>query len=326
LGDRWPFRPHRHGFDHFYGVLYSHDMTLPVVHWPPIRLFRNDVIIESPVKQRLLTQRFTKEALRFIEENQSRPFLLYLAYTMPHLPWSASPGFVGKSKRGLYGDAVQEIDWSVGEILDDLSRRGLTEDTAVFFLSDNGPQIATPGRGGITGGLRGGKGTAWEGGIRVPCIVRAPGRVLAKSVLGGMASIMDLFPTVIRWAGAKLPDDRAVDGVDLTEFLQGKAPEARHDLGIYHLGRLFAVRSGEWKLHFMKIEPDKKGVLTEPIPCRPPELYSLAKDPAERNNVYRDYPQVAARLAATAEDLRSSVTPGRLPPSRLRSLFPKKVK
>lgn len=323
LGDRQPYRPNRHGFDYFYGLLYSNDMTLPVVHWPPIRLFRNETPIESPVKQPTLTQRFTHEALQFVDRNKDSPFFLYLAYSMPHLPWSASDGFAGKSKHGLYGDAVEEIDWSVGEILKRLSLHGLDRDTMVVFCSDNGPEMATPSPGGSTSGLRGGKGTAWEGGVRVPGIIRWPARLPTGSVQSGITSLMDIFATAVKAAGVDW-DDPVVDGVDLTPFLAGKATSPRSTLCHFHKGNLFAIRNGRWKLHFLKIEVDKKGRLGNIVRCDPPELYDLENDPGETRNLSAENRDVAASLSRLADGFRSSIAVGHLPPSPLRSLLPKK--
>ncbi|MGH9632811.1 MAG: sulfatase family protein, partial [Bryobacteraceae bacterium] len=195
LGDRPPYRPNRHGFEHFYGLLYSNDMMLPIVEWPPIKLFNDRTVIESPVEQSSLTQRFTGEAIRFIDANKDNPFFLYLPYTMPHLPWSASANFVGKSAHGLYGDMVEEIDWSAGEVLKALARNGVDKDTVVVFLSDNGPELITPAPGGSAGPFRGGKGSTWEGGVRVPCIIRWPGTVPNGVERDGICSTMDLFAT-----------------------------------------------------------------------------------------------------------------------------------
>jgi len=321
LGDRPAFRPNRHGFDYFYGLLYSNDMTLPLVHWPAIKLFRNTTPIESPAMQRTLTQRFTGEALQFIEGAGNDPFLLYLAYSMPHLPWSASKDFAGKSKHGLYGDAVEEIDWSVGEMMQRISRQGLERDTLIVFASDNGPELAAPGPGGSAGGLRGGKGTTWEGGLRVPGILRWPGRLPAGSTAAGVCSLMDIFATAAVAGGADL-GSRVVDGVDLMPYLEGRSPSPRSALCHFHRGTLFAIRHERWKLHFVKIDPGPKGRLKPAVACSPPELYDLVSDPGETRNVSAVHPEVADRLQRLAESHRASIAAGRPPPSALRSLLP----
>jgi arylsulfatase A-like enzyme len=321
LGDRLRHRPNRHGFDYFYGLLYSHDMTLPLVHWPPVRLFRNDTPIESPAKLPSLTQRLTQEAVDFIENNRDKPFLLYLPYTMPHLPWSASSGFAGKSEYGPYGDAVEEIDWSVGNVVECLSRHGLEKDTVVVFASDNGPELATPAPGGSTGGLRGGKGSAWEGGVRVPCIVRWPDRVPAGSVSSGLSCVMDLFATFTHLAGAHVPEEVAIDGLDLSEFLQGRYESPRTALCHFRNGRLFAVRDGPWKLHLMKVERGRKGGLKEPVICNPPELYNLNDDPQESRDLAAEYPGLAEQFEHLGQSYLRAIGAGERAPRHLRSLL-----
>jgi arylsulfatase A-like enzyme len=324
LGNRLPYRPMQHGFDEFYGLLYSNDMTLPLVKWPPVKLFHGGRVIESPVRQSTLTQRLTGEAMRFIQENRQNPFLLYLPYTMPHLPWSASPQFAGKSAYGPYGDAVEEIDWGVGQILSELARHGLEEDTMVAFLSDNGPELQVPAPGGSAGGLRGGKGSTWEGGVRVPCVVRWPGRVAAGKVRPGIAGVADLFTTYVHAGGGELPRDHVVDGRNLLPFLEGKS-ESPHQDHYYFLGRnLAAVRSDEWKMHLFKREQRRKGGYRDPVPCNPPELYNLARDPGETRNLYGEHPEIVDRLFNVAGQLQRSIVAGPVPPPYWRSLFPGK--
>lgn len=323
LGNRPPYRPTKHGFDHFYGLLYSNDMTLPVVHWPPIKLFRGDRPVESPVEQRTLTARLTAEALRFIAGSRSDPFLMYVPYTMPHLPWTASSDFAGKSAYGAYGDAVEEIDWSVGEILKALARHGLDEDTVVIFLSDNGPEVATPRPGGSTGGLRGGKGATWEGGVRVPCVIRWPGQVPAGIVRPGITCIMDLFATALELARVDVPRDHAVDGRNLMPFLKGEAPPPHSEHYYYRGKRLFAVRSGAWKLHLWRMQTGKHGKYRRAVMCDSPELYNLEKDPGERQDVAGKNHDLVARLRRLAADFEGAMEPGKPPPPQWRSVLPR---
>jgi arylsulfatase A-like enzyme len=323
LGDRRRHLPTRHGFERFYGLLYSNDMTLPVVHWPPIKLFRDEKPVESPVKQSMLTQRFTSEALRFFEASKDEPFLLYLAYTMPHLPWSASEQFAGKSNYGRYGDAVEEIDASVGELLKGLKRLGLDENTLVVFCSDNGPELVTPGPGGSTGGLRGGKGSTWEGGVRVPCVVRWPGRVPAGRVERGISSLMDLFTTCVGLAGAQLPHDHVLDGLDLAPFLEGKSASPRSYICHYRGRQLFAIRLGEWKLHFRKVVQGRRGRIKDTVPCEPLELYNLEADPEEARQVAGGHSDIVARLTDLAGEHQKYVAAGRPAPPPWRSLLPR---
>jgi arylsulfatase A-like enzyme len=322
LGDRPQYRPNRHGFDYFYGLLYSNDMTLPVLGWPPIKLFRNGDVIESPVKQSTLTRRLRNEALEFIEANKSNPFLLYLAHTMPHLPCSTSPEFAGQSRQGCYGDAVQEIDEAMGEILGALARHGLEDNTLVVFSSDNGPAVAIQGPGGSTGGLRGGKGSTWEGGVRVPCVVRWPQHIPGGSVLPGVSCLMDLFATAVALAGVQLPSGYAVDGLNLMPFLEGRSGSPRSRYCYYHADRLFAVRLENWKAHFWKAAAGKKGRYTTAVRCEPPELYDLKEDAAESRDLSGKQPEVVARLTRLAGEVNGSIVAGRLPPPHWRSLLP----
>ena len=322
LGDLPPYRPNRHGFDEFYGLLYSNDMTLPVVHWPAMRLYQNDEVIESPVKQRTLTERFTQRAVQFIESNAHCPFLLYLPYTAPHLPCAAAPSFAGKSGYGCYGDVVEELDSSVGKILSVVRARGLEQDTIVMFSSDNGPEVATRGPGGSTGGLRGGKRSTWEGGVRTPCIVRLPGRIPAGSVRTGITSLLDVFTTVLNSTGTPVPEDRAIDGLDLSAFLEGRSPSPRETFAYYRGKTIFAVRSRQWKIHFWKMTPGPRGRYTRVARCKPVELYDLESDPAESRNVAADHPSVVADLQRLRERFVESVVPGKPAPPRWRSLLP----
>jgi arylsulfatase A len=323
LGSRPPYRPNRHGYDYFYGLHHSHDMTLPMIHWPAIRLFRNEQVIESPAIHATLTRRFTQEATHFIEQNRNNPFFLHLPYTAPHLPWGASAEFTGKSKYGAYGDMVEEIDWSVGEILNALSRHGIDKRTAVFFLSDNGPELAAPGPGGSAGILRGGKGSTWEGGVRVPCVIRWPARVPAGNALAGITCTMDLYATILEAAGATVPLEYVVDGRSLWLYLAGESGPPRSTFFYYHGKLLVAVRADEWKLHLHKMPIRKRTVNADPVPCHPPELYNLKSDPGETRMVTKEHPEVAARLSGLGEDFRNSFIPGRTAPPRWRSVLPR---
>jgi arylsulfatase A-like enzyme len=324
LGDRPAYVPNKHGFDYFYGLHYSNDMTLPIVDWPPLKLFRNGQIIESPVKQSTLTRRYTDEAISFIQRNTNKPFFLYLAYTMPHVPLAVSKPFRGKSSYGRYGDAVTEIDWSAGQIMKALKSRGLDSNTVVVFTSDNGAAIRTKllAHAGSEGPFRSGKGTTWEGGVRVPCIIRWPGHLPAGVTLSGITSLMDIFPTFVDIAGGKLPSDRTIDGKSLVDYLEGKS-ECPNDRFFYYSGRrLFAVRVGDWKLNLIKRERTNEGHLTPPVYCHPPELYNLASDPGEHHDVANGNQAIVDRLAKAALDFQSSMVPGKLPPPYWRTLVP----
>lgn len=324
LGDFLRYGPNRHGFEYFYGLHYSNDMTLPVVDWPPLRLYRNEKVIESPARQDTLTRRYTQQAIAFIERNKAKPFFLYLPDTMPHVPLAVSSNFRGKSSYGLYGDAVEEIDWGVGQILKLLKARGLDQKTLVIFTSDNGPAIRTRfvAHAGSAGLLRGGKGTTWEGGTRVPCIARWPGHIPAGLKLSGIASLMDIFPTFVDAAKGSLPRDRIIDGKSLLPFLEGKAPSPDHEFFYYSGRRLFAVRVDDWKLHFIKRKRGPRGHLSTPVYCHPPELYNLIKDPAEQHDVASDHADIVKRLSQIALEFQAHMIPGKLPPPFWETFLP----
>lgn len=314
LGDLPRFRPTRHGFDYFYGLLYSNDMTLRPPNFSRLWLWQNNEAIESPVVQQTLTKRYTKEAITFMEKNKTRPFFLYLAHTMPHVPLHASAEFRNRSTRGLYGDVVEEIDWSVGEIVKALQRMGLAERSLVVFTSDNGPAIERGAFGGSAGALRGGKQTVWEGGVRVPFIACWPGRLPAGSIRHGVATAMDLFPTLAELAGARNLKDRSIDGRSIINMLVGKQ-ESPHSNVYCFLGKnLAAIRSGPWKLHLFKSELQLNG-LRKPVPCDPPELYNLDDDPSERRNVSKTNPALVKQLSVQAQQFEITIVPGQLLPS-----------
>lgn len=322
LGDRRRYRPTRHGFDDFFGILYSHDMTLPLVGLPQLKLIRGEKPVESPLEQRRLTEKLTGEAVGFIARNRENPFFLYLSYHLPHVPWLPSQEFRARSAYGRYGDTVEEMDASAGEVLRALDRYGVAENTVVLFTSDNGPELNTSTPGGTTGGLRGGKATTWEGGVRVPCVVRWPGRIPRGVTLDGITSIMDIFPTLLEMAGGSVPDDRPIDGMDLTHYLTGSGSCPRNSLFFYQADRLFAVRSESWKLHFFKRERRRSGGWKQAVRCDPPELYNLRLDPGEQHNVSRENPEVVDRLTRMADEFHASISPGRLPPPQWRSVLP----
>lgn len=321
LGDEPEFLPTRQGFDRYFGVPYSNDMRI----WregksgPP--LMRDEDVIEHPADQATLTQRYTKEAVRFLEENKERPFFLYLPHTMPHIPLFASPGFRGKSARGLYGDVIQEIDWSVGQILGTLKRLGIDEDTLVLFTSDNGPWLSVGKRGGSAKPLRDGKFTTFEGGMRVPCIARWPGTIPAGTECREIAATIDVLPTFAALAGVSRRSEHEIDGKDVSALLKG-TPDAQtpHDAYFY---RLDAVRSGPWKL-MARGRSTIKGVKAGPFPA----LYHLGRDVGESRNVAAEHPKVVARLRQLLrdhrKDLRTHARPvGQAEPPMVRGSGPK---
>jgi len=304
LGDAPAFSPIRHGFDSYFGIPYSNDMK-------PTPLMRGEEVIEEPAVQETLTERYTEESVRFITENRDRPFFLYLPHSMPHVPLHVSDRFRGKSAGGLYGDVIECIDWSVGQILDTLSSLGIDENTLVVFTSDNGPWYMCGERGGLATPLRAGKGTTYEGGMREPCIMRWPGRIPAGSVCSELTTTMDLLPTFAKLAGGAAPTDRIIDGKDIWPMMSGQ-PGARSPYEVfyyYYANELHAVRSGPWKLRL------KNTLQHEDIYYRGKDrdafvreaLYNLDTDPGEQKSVLKDHRDIAKRLHALADKAREDL-------------------
>ncbi len=287
LGDQPEFLPTRHGFDYYFGVPYSNDMgkmDRPIQHrYPPTPLLRNEQVIEMEPDQRYITRRYTEEALKFIEANREKPFFLYLPHSMPHWPQYSSKNFAYQSRNKSWGDSVEEIDWSTGQILDKLTELDLDDNTFVVFASDNGGAIQ---HGAKNGPLRGGKGSTWEGGQRVCCVARWPGRITPNSVTDSVAVTFDLLPTIARLAGAELSSDRKIDGRDLAGVLFDKKRSPHEAFYYYFRGHINAVRVGPWKL-FIKRKQKK---------LDQPELYNLNDDIGEKTNVAMDNPAVIERL------------------------------
>jgi len=296
LGDRERFLPTNHGFDSYLGVPYSNDMG--AAHsdgqYRELPLLRDTETVEAPVDQDTLTRRYTEEALSFVETHRDEPFFLYLPHTMPHVPLHASEGFAGESYAGDYGDTVEEIDWSVGRLLDRLDELGLSEDTLVLFASDNGPWLEKGVDGGDAGPLRGGKFETWEGGVRVPAIARWPGEIPAGTVCRELVTAMDLLPTAAALADADRPDDRPIDGEDVRALLRNpEGADSPHDYYAYRDagGDVHAVRDAAgWKLH------RDRG-----------ELYYLPEDVGERHDRYEDRPAVVERLQRALDRIEADV-------------------
>ena len=299
--------PTSRGFDSYFGLPYSNDMIPPWVKTEvPLHLYRDTEIVERASDQSQLTPRYTGEAVKFIRSSKEAPFFLYVPYAMPHLPVSAPAGRVGRSRAGIYGDTIETLDWSAGEIMKALRDEGLERNTMVVFCSDNGPwhnlparmlaQGVEPWHTGTKGMLRGAKGTTYEGGIRVPGIFRWPGTIPAGQSSADLASTLDLFPTIARAAGAAVPDDRVYDGHDLLPALRSGGATPRQDF-YYCLGRVLeGVREGSWKYRFARVPSDIDGADTGQAPAA--QLFHLDWDPAEQYNLAGRYPEVAARLAA----------------------------
>ncbi|MBD3268200.1 sulfatase-like hydrolase/transferase [bacterium] len=296
------YMPTSRGFDHYYGLLYSNDMIPPWVNTDkPLKLYRDLKPVEHPVDQSTLTERYTREAVKFIRDAKDDPFFLYLPYAMPHLPISASSR-KGTSRAGLYGDVIETIDWSVGTILNTLMVEGLDEDTMVVFTSDNGPWLNLPSRMlqdgvkpwhcGFKNLLRGHKGNTYEGGLREPCIFRWPGTIPAGQTSADMACTMDIFATILETSGVGIPQDRVIDGMNILPFLKGQSPSPRKEFYYSRGDRLEAVREGPWKLRMSRtLRNDlKKG---DPLP---PELFQLDWDPAEQYNMAGQHPDLVDKL------------------------------
>jgi arylsulfatase A-like enzyme len=310
--------PRKHGFDFTFGVPHSNDMDpFPGnpkgasgrldqdLKWWNTPLYRNEEIVERPADQTKLTKRYTEEAVKFIRDNKARPFFLYFPHTFPHVPLFASPDFRGRSARGLYGDVVEELDWSVGQVLDTLRKEKLDDNTLVFFSSDNGPWLIMGLAGGSAGLLKEGKGSTWEGGMRVPGIAWWPGKI-KPGVTRELAGMLDLFPTCVTLAGAALPKDRPLDGVDMAPILFGTGPSKR-DSWLYYRGeRLYAARQGPWKAHFLTRAGYGQPKADEHAT---PQLFNLDVDPGENHNVAEQNPKALEALAQMVEAHRATLGP-----------------
>ena len=263
-----------------------------------------DETVELPVDQRFLTRKATEAAVRFVRahEGGERPFLLYMPFSMPHTPIFRSPEFEGRSLAGRYGDVIEEIDWSAGEVRRALEESGVADNTLFFFTSDNGPWRTMRQHGGSAGLLRDGKGTTFEGGMRVPAIFWGAG--VSPGVVSEIGTTMDFFATALAAAGAKLPDDRPIDGFDLTSVLRGEIPGPRQSVPYYRSGELMAFRLGRHKVHFVTF--GAFGLPPEREEHDPPLLYDLVEDPSENFDLAAERPEVLAKVIAAARDLQAS--------------------
>ena len=345
LGYQNQFLPTRNGFDSYLGIPYSNDMTIADdMEFAPdarldgnitpetlkeaakkageVPLMRDEKVIDYPVDQALLTRRYTAEAIRLMNLCKDRPFFIYLAYTMPHVPLHASEKFKGTSARGLYGDVIEEIDWSVGEIFKTLKQLGLDENTLVFFCSDNGPWLAKGKDGGCALPLRDGKFTTWEGGMREPTIMRLPGKIPAGTVCSEVAGTIDMLPTIASLAGAKLPD-RVIDGKDIWPLMTGQAgAKSPHEAYYYYRsGKLEALRQGKWKLRLAAkpAAPKKAAKADAKKKAEPagPELYDLAADIGEMTNLADKNPDVVATLNEIARKFDAELKANARPPGKV---------
>ncbi|MBI3208189.1 MAG: sulfatase [Candidatus Solibacter usitatus] len=294
LGHKPAYLPMRRGFDEYFGIPYSNDMNPPV-------LLHNEDVVEQRATLDTLTQRYTERAVKFMENSKGAPFFLYMPHTMPHIPIAASKRFRGKSPQGLYGDVIEEIDWSVGEVLGTIKRLGLDRNTLVLFSSDNGPWFqGSPGR------LRGRKGMTWEGGVRVPFIARMPGKIPAGKVCDAIASPMDVLPTVAKLCG--ITPKNALDGIDIWPLLSGQKKDVERDLLIYFDDvNAQCARMGRWKIHYSRYN----NVTYSPAPAggrvnlllQTPELYDLSKDVDESYDVAPEHPEIVKQMTARLEQI-----------------------
>lgn len=306
LGHHEQFLPTNHGFDRYFGIPYSNDMDrvssapqgraafdAPRKEYWNVPLMRDTEIVERPADQNTITRRYTNEALSFIRENKDDRFFLYLAHSMPHVPLFASNDYSGLSRRGLYGDVIEEIDGSVGTILEMLRDLEIDDETLVIFTSDNGPWLTFDVQGGSAGLLRGGKGSTWEGGMRVPTVAWWPENIPAGSVNPALGSTMDIFATILALNKVDLPTDRVMDSFDLSTALLHETDGTRDRFFYYRGYQLMAVRKGPWKMHlatqsgYGQANPKEHG---------PPLLFHLEHDPSEKRNVAEKHPEVIAEI------------------------------
>ncbi len=331
------FSPLRNGFDEWLGIPYSNDNSKfhPVLadSMPPLPLFDGLNVVATDINQATFSQRLTERAVSFIEHHKAEPFFVYLPHVMPHVPIFASEKFRGKSNFGLYGDVIEEIDWSVGQILDALDKHQLRDNTLVIFTSDNGPFLSYGTHAGSAGPLREGKLTAFEGGVRVPTIMRWPGKIPASRVCSTPLMTIDLLPTICGIVGASLPSVQ-LDGVDVRSVITGQSQAPSHEyLAFYSGTELHAVRAGKWKLHFPhkyltpiaetrsdgkpagygKLQPkaitesgvegiaSRHGYRVEQLPL---SLFDLAADPGETHNLAAEHADIVQRLSAMGDKLR----------------------
>ena len=318
LGIHQGARPLDQGFDQSFGLPYSNDMdarsdlpkgatsspTPPLDGWN-VPLLRNEDIAEQPVIQTTLTKRYTEEATQFIRDQKEKPFFLYFAHTFPHVPMFASEDFKGKSRAGIYGDAVEERDWSVGQVLKTLHHEGIAERTLVFFTSDNGPWLTMGNQGGSAGLLRDGRGSTWEGGMRVAGIAWMPSRIKPRET-NELACAFDLFPTAISMSGASLPKNVVIDGQDLSPLLFQNKPLSARPFFYYRGNQVFACRLGEWKAHF-KTQTGYGQPMAEAH--EPPLLFHLGLDPSEKRNVAEQHQDVLSQIKTAVGNHQKTLIP-----------------
>ncbi len=308
LGHHRQFLPLQNGFDEYFGIPYSNDMLASVY-------IKDNEVVNSNVDQRYITKTYTEEAVKFIDKHKTEPFFLYLPHTMPHLPLYVSPGFEGKSKRGLYGDVIEELDWSVGEVVNALKKNGLEENTLVVFTSDNGPWLIFDTEGGSAGPLRDGKGTTFEGGQRVPTVFSWPSKIKPGSVYSDLALQLDIFPTLLKLAGENnYQPKNPLDGEDISQILLSKGKRKGDEFTYYSNGQIQAFRKGDWKIRFP--QPAVKDYLSgKEKPATDTLLFNLKADLGEQNNLLKSNPVKIKELLLALELFKNKLgnTPASIP-------------
>lgn len=320
LGDAAEFMPTKHGFDEYFGIPYSNDMWPlhpqqgPIFDFGPLPLYENEKVIDTLTDQTNLTTLITQHSVDFIERNKDNPFFLYVPHPQPHVPLYVSDKFKGKSNRGLYGDVIMELDWSVGEIIKSVEQNGLTENTIIIFTSDNGPWLAYGNHSGSAYPFREGKGTGWEGGQREPFIIKYPKEIEAGVTIDAPLMAIDIFPSLAEVVNSELPDE-VIDGKSAWSLLTGKTNESPQEAYFfyYRVNELFGVRYGKWKLYFPHTyrtmdgqAPGKDGLSGEykMVDLKQIELYDLESDPSETKNVAASNAKVVATIKKLADDMR----------------------
>ncbi len=323
LGDHPDFMPLNQGFDEYFGIPYSNDMWPlhpqqgPIFDFGPLPLFENESIIDTLTDQTSLTTQITERGIDFIAKNKNNPFFLYIAHPQPHVPLYVSKKFRGKSKRGLYGDVIMEIDWSVGQILASLKENGLEDNTLVIFTSDNGPWLSYGDHAGSAYPLREGKGTALEGGQREPCIIKYPKAIAQGKVIDVPMMTIDILPTIAHLTGAKLPTKK-IDGKNVWDIWTGKSHSSPHEAYYfyYHVNELHGIRHKNWKMYFphryRTLNGRPGGTNGQPVDyeyntIKGIELYDLSKDIAETTNVALSNPEVVATIKTFARQIRAEL-------------------
>jgi arylsulfatase len=323
LGHHPEFMPNKHGFDEYFGIPYSNDMWPfhpqqgPIFNFPDLPLYENEMVIDTLTEQSQLTTQITERSVDFINRNKDNPFFLYVPHPQPHVPLFVSDKFKGKSKRGLYGDVIMEIDWSVGQIIDALKKNGLEDNTIVIFTSDNGPWLSYGNHAGSALPFREGKGTAWEGGQREPFIMKYPKKLKAGKVVDVPVMAIDMLPTIAELTNSNLPRLK-IDGKDVWHIISGESLESPQKAYFfyYRVNELFGVRYGKWKMYFphryrtmQGQEPGKDGQPGEykMVDLEEIELYDVENDISETKNVAEQHPKVVEEIKLLANDMRSKL-------------------